>query len=151
MPGYVYFILGLAWAVWLAPFIFRSKRPGKAQEVKVRARWGIVLVAVAFSVLWQGKFWERETPLWKLVLASSFFAAGWALSWTAVHALGRQWRIDAGLNPDHHLVRSGPYALVRHPIYTSMLCVLIGTGLIVTPWPLFVCALVLFIIGTEIR
>ena len=84
-------------------------------------------------------------------MATSFLAAGCVLSWTAVGALGRQWRIDAGLNVDHQLIRSGPYSLVRHPIYTSMLCVFLGTGLIITPWFLFLAALVLFIAGTEIR
>src|SRR5947207_3171062 len=49
------------------------------------------------------------------------------LSWTSARALGRQWRIDAGLNPDHQLVRSGGYGVVRHPIYTSMFCMLLGT------------------------
>ena len=44
---------------------------------------------------------------------------------TGVGALGRQWRIDAGLNSDHELVQSGPYRIVRHPIYTSMLCLLL--------------------------
>ena len=53
---------------------------------------------------------------------------------TGVHALGRQWRIDAGLNADHQLVVWGPYRLVRHPIYTSMLFLLLGTGLVLTPF-----------------
>jgi protein-S-isoprenylcysteine O-methyltransferase Ste14 len=47
-------------------------------------------------------------------------------------SLGRQWRIDAGLNQDHELVTSGPYRVVRHSIYTSMLCVLIGTGCLIS-------------------
>jgi len=73
------------------------------------------------------------------------------LSWTATRSLGRQWRIDAGLNPDHELVTSGPYRFVRHPIYTSMLCVLCATGLLVAPLPLLFLAMPVFIVGTEIR
>jgi len=40
---------------------------------------------------------------------------------------------------------------VRNPIYTSMLLVDCATGVILTPWQLFVPAIVLFVIGTEIR
>jgi protein-S-isoprenylcysteine O-methyltransferase Ste14 len=35
---------------------------------------------------------------------------------------------------DHELIRSGPYALVRHPIYTGLLLALIGTALMVGNW-----------------
>ena len=55
-----------------------------------------------------------------------------SISWTG--ALGRQWRIDAGLSADHQLITSGPYRFVRHPIYTSMLSILLGTGFLITPW-----------------
>jgi protein-S-isoprenylcysteine O-methyltransferase Ste14 len=41
--------------------------------------------------------------------------------------------------------------MVRHPIYTSMLCILLGTGALITPPPLFLAALVIFLVGTEIR
>ena len=34
----------------------------------------------------------------------------------------------------HELIRSGPYALVRHPIYTGMLLALIGSALMVGNW-----------------
>jgi protein-S-isoprenylcysteine O-methyltransferase Ste14 len=69
----------------------------------------------------------------------------------AVRALGRQWRMDAGLNRDHQLVRTGVYRVVRHPIYASMLCVLVGVGVLVATPPLFIAALIVFLIGTEIR
>lgn len=73
------------------------------------------------------------------------------LSWTATRALGRHLRFDAALTPDHQLVRSGPYRILRHPIYTSMFCLLRGTGFIVTPIPLLLAATAIFIAGTEIR
>ena len=73
------------------------------------------------------------------------------MSWTATKTLGRHLRVDAALDPGHELVRSGPYRFVRHPIYTSMLCVTAGTGGLVTTVPLLIVALVVFLIGTEIR
>jgi protein-S-isoprenylcysteine O-methyltransferase Ste14 len=41
--------------------------------------------------------------------------------------------------------------VVRHPIYTSMLCILLGTGLMVTPWWLLLLSFLIFVAGTEIR
>jgi protein-S-isoprenylcysteine O-methyltransferase Ste14 len=41
--------------------------------------------------------------------------------------------------------------MIRHPIYTSMLCILLGTGVLVTPPLLFFAALIVFLLGTEIR
>jgi protein-S-isoprenylcysteine O-methyltransferase Ste14 len=80
------------------------------------------------------------------------FAAASVLAWTSTRTLGRQWRLDAGLNANHVLVRSGPYRLIRHPIYTSMFCTLLGTGLMLaTPLLLLLPSLLLFTIGTEIR
>jgi protein-S-isoprenylcysteine O-methyltransferase Ste14 len=55
------------------------------------------------------------------------------------------------LNAEHELVRHGPYAVVRHPIYTSLLCLLCGVGFVVAPWPLLALSIALFVAGTEIR
>jgi protein-S-isoprenylcysteine O-methyltransferase Ste14 len=109
-----------------------------------------LLEGAGFAVLWQGHFWEHD-PGWRVIPAIALFLVAAILSWTGVTALGRHWRVDAGLNSDHQLVRSGPYSIVRHPIYSSMLCLLLATGLMVSPWPLFIAAMTLFLIGTEIR
>jgi len=71
--------------------------------------------------------------------------------WTAVRALGRQWRIDAGLNDDHELVQAGPYRLVRHPIYSSMMLMMLASGAMLAQWWLLGVATAIFVIGTEIR
>jgi protein-S-isoprenylcysteine O-methyltransferase Ste14 len=116
-----------------------------------RARWGIVLQGIAYSLLWQNKFWERSPSAWRMTLSVLFFVSAGLLSWNAARALGRHWRFDAGLSADHELVRSGVYRIVRHPIYASMLCVLLGTGFMFTPLPMLLVAVFVFIIGTEIR
>ena len=149
MPTYVYAILFVTWLAWCSAFLSR-KRATVARRINKQARWGIVLEGVAFALIWQGRFWER-TPGWKLLPALLLLVAAAVLSWSAVSALGRHWRIDAALNSDHRLVRSGPYSFVRHPIYASMLCMLLGTGLLLTPWQLFLPAICIFLIGTEIR
>jgi len=154
MPVYAYIILAAGWLAWMIRFIiasFRRKTP-RAAKVDRRARWGMVFIAVAYALVWQGNFWTRSPRLWRIVASVLFFLVASVLAWTSTRALGRQWRLDAGLNADHHLVQSGPYRLIRHPIYTSMFCMLLGTGLVLgTPLALLLPAFLLLTIGTEIR
>ena len=42
---------------------------------------------------------------------------------------------------------SGPYSIVRHPIYTAMLGLLIATGIVLSHWAVVVIALVIFLIA----
>jgi protein-S-isoprenylcysteine O-methyltransferase Ste14 len=151
MPAYPYAILVAGWLLWMTPFVVIKRSSNPAKQIDRRARWGVVIVAIGYALLWQGKFWQRQPHSWQIVLAIILFALGSLLSWTSTRALGRQWRIDAGLSADHELIMSGPYRLVRHPIYTSMFCVLLATGLVVTPPVLLLFAIVVFLIGTEIR
>ena len=74
-----------------------------------------------------------------------------ALAWAAARHLGKQWRYQAALTEGHELIQSGPYRWVRHPIYASMLGMLLATGAARTWWPMFVAAIVVFLAGTEIR
>ncbi len=151
MPAYAYAILAAGLLIWLTPFVLIKRNASAPEKLDRRARWGIVLEVVAYSLLWQGKFWARSPQDWRIALSILFFILASLFSWTGARALGRQWRLDAGLNPDHELVRSGPYRVVRHPIYTAMLCMLFGTGFMITPLPLLLLSASLFIIGTEIR
>jgi protein-S-isoprenylcysteine O-methyltransferase Ste14 len=151
MPAYGYVILALGWLVWVVPFLLKGPPKQAPERIDRRARWGILVQAVAYTLLWQSEFWNRPPATWHVGLAVLFFATGALLAWTGRRALGQQWRLDAGLNRDHQLVRSGPYRVVRHPIYTSMLCLLLGTGLIITPWPMLLVSVALLILGLEIR
>ena len=149
MHAYVYFIVASGSILWCAPFVFvRSKRRIPLQLDR-RARWGIALECVAYSLLWQGRFWERFPEWWRVASSVSLFVLACVISWTGAQALGRHFRVDAAVDTTHELVRSGPYRFVRHPIYTSMLCVLLGTGLLITPVYLLLVALAVFLIGTD--
>ncbi len=48
--------------------------------------------------------------------------------WARIH-LGRNWSGSVTLKAGHALIRSGPYALTRHPIYTGLLLAVTGTAL----------------------
>jgi len=151
VPSYAYAVLAAGWAIWLTPFLLARRHHERARVIDRRARWGVLLVAVSYSMLWQSSFWARPLPAWRFVLSVCFLLSAIVLSWIGAQSLGRQWRVDAGLNRDHELIMSGPYKLVRHPIYTSMLCILFGTGFMVTPLWLFLPAVIVFVVGTEIR
>lgn len=74
---------------------------------------------------------------------------GWAF-WARAH-LGRNWGIPMSLRQDHELVTSGPYAYVRHPIYTGILLAMFGSILAVDLlWlVLFAMAFVYFLVSAR--
>lgn len=147
-----YTILVIGAVAWFAPFPFYYTRGAVGALTKdYKARWGILLECIAYALLWQGHFWLHALALWQLILATILFVVAAVTSWTASIALGRYLRVDAALDTRHELIRSGPYRFVRNPIYTSMLCLLIATALLVTPLWLALAALVVFLIGTTIR
>ena len=151
MPAYAYLLIAIGVVVWFYPFVPAHRGTTAATVVNSRSRWGLLLQFLAYSLLWQGHFWERPLPTWRAVVSVILFVLAAVLSWTSSRALEGQLRIDAALGSDHRLVRSGPYGVVRNPIYTSMLLVLCAIAVIITGWKLLVAALLLFIIGTEVR
>jgi protein-S-isoprenylcysteine O-methyltransferase Ste14 len=151
MPAYAYVLISTGVIVWFYPFISAHRGTTSASVVNSRSRWGVLLQFLAFTLLWQGHFWARSLPIWRATISVALFILAAVLSWTSSRALAGQLRVDAALGAEHRLVRSGPYAVVRNPIYASMLLVLCATAIIVTGWKPFAVALALFIAGTEIR
>ena len=151
LPFYIYLLIAAGIGAWFYPFVGAHKTTPPAVTMNRRSRWGVLLQLIAFSLLWQGHFWTRPLIASRLAACLILFALASLLSWTSSRALAGQLRIDAALGSDHRLVRSGPYALVRNPIYTSMLLVLCAIAAVITGWQLFLPALALFVIGTEIR
>ena len=151
MPRYAYLIILAGIALWFYPFVPAHQKTGPASVVNRRSRWGMLFQFLAFTLLWQGKFWTRPLTFWPGLISVLLLALAISLSWSSSRALAGQLRADAALGADHRLVRSGPYSLVRNPIYLSMLLLLCAIGIAVTAWQLFLPALIIFMIGTEIR
>jgi len=141
----------LCWAVWIYIPIFRA--PHKQQRGSITAkrptRIGLLLETAAYFLA-AGLRVPDPGP-WRLLAVALAAPLGVVVMWTAVAHLGRQFRINAGLYEDHELVRTGPYAIVRHPIYASMLLMLFATAMLVTRPLWMAAAFALFIAGTEIR
>ena len=117
----------LAWIVswmlaarWSSP---ASARPGFGREWKHHfvTMIGIVLLfAVSAPTEWYGRrLWPVSDVLgWALVGVA---IAGFAFTWWARLHLGRLWSATVQRKADHRVVDTGPYAIVRHPIYTGVI------------------------------
>ena len=114
-------------------------------------RLGLLLECIGIAIAFAGRgLHPRTEPLFLLGAAVSSII-GIALAWTSVTHLGKQFRVHAGLYADHELVRTGPYAIVRHPIYAALLAMLLCTIFLLTPWQWALVAVAIYIVGTEIR
>jgi protein-S-isoprenylcysteine O-methyltransferase Ste14 len=71
------------------------------------------------------------------------------MTWTQV-TLDTQWSAQLQLRDDHHLITTGPYARMRHPLYTSMFGWGAALSLLTANW-IFVAVSVLSIVGLILR
>src|SRR5262249_978786 len=55
---------------------------------------------------------------------------GFLFTWWARIFLGRLWSGTVTRKEQHHLVDTGPYALVRHPIYTGIITATLATAML---------------------
>lgn len=70
--------------------------------------------------------------------------------WWTQAALGKEWSPQLQLREDHHLVTTGPYLRIRHPLYTAMFGFSASLGLVTANW-FFVAFAIVAIIATLAR
>ena len=142
------------WIAWWYPFLFRAPHFQKRPSITVPwpTRAGLLLEISAFAVSFVFHLPVLQPAgVVRTVLGIAIGISAVVMAWQAVAHLGKQFRLHAGLYDDHALVRTGPYAIVRHPIYSSLLAMLTANCLLLTRWPWALLAVAIFIAGTEIR
>lgn len=82
-----------------------------------------------------------------ILLGSSAVALFVSAAWT----MGKNWSLVARTRADHELIRTGPFAMVRHPIYLAILLYLIGIAAALGHWPQLLIAIPLYLGGTFVR
>jgi protein-S-isoprenylcysteine O-methyltransferase Ste14 len=153
-------IVMLGWIMFAATFLGR-KRPSASRE---RKRTSASFAAIMVQGLGYAVAWTLRRPLFTPILPVSMVIAillsllvaglvvgAIAMISSAVRTLGKQWSFAARVVEDHKLITGGPYRLVRHPIYSGMLMMLVATGLAISHWAGLVAAVVVFSIGTALR
>jgi protein-S-isoprenylcysteine O-methyltransferase Ste14 len=131
------FAMSLAWIVWAASWFAAAvwsdrtvKRPGAGRELGYR------LLTITGAVLLFGRHPGEYSSEWLSWLVGSgvswamvaLAVIGFLFAWWARIYLGRLWSGTVTRKADHHLIETGPYALVRHPIYTGLLLSTLATA-----------------------
>jgi protein-S-isoprenylcysteine O-methyltransferase Ste14 len=127
---------GLVIVTWIAGAVYGARGGlGRRQAgVESDALWRIGVVVAAVLVYRLARHdlreatdhsWWIELPGLVLLVASTGFTI-----WARIR-LGRMWSASPNVLQEHHRLRTdGPYAITRHPIYTGLLGMLIGTVLL---------------------
>jgi protein-S-isoprenylcysteine O-methyltransferase Ste14 len=133
-PTRAAFVLWLAfYATWLTAGVWQGKtvkRLGLQHEA-----WSRVLTVVGVVLLFfqarRGRslvVWDpRSIVAWSLLTA---VLAGFLFAWWARIHLGTLWSANITRKADHRVVDTGPYALVRHPIYSGLMLAAFSTALL---------------------
>ena len=150
----------IMWIVFAIGFLLLKRRQKQNEQKKNKlAMIGMMLEGVGFAFV----FTVRREPFTNIfqmnssiqILLTIFsgilaIASVW-LGLSAVKTLGKQWNIKAQIIEGHELITTGPYKIVRHPIYSALFGLLIVTGYSMTLLWAFIIAIVFYFIGTIFR
>jgi protein-S-isoprenylcysteine O-methyltransferase Ste14 len=132
--------LWIAWgACWIAAAPFaKPARWREAPGSRLLDRVPLLLCAILLAAphllpgLLSARFVARSAAA--SLSGSVMVAAGLGFAAWARWHIGRNWSGTVSLKQGHTLVCSGPYRLVRHPIYAGLLLALCGTALAIGEW-----------------
>ena len=133
---YRHIVLALwcVWGVWWLASAARTKLTRRRESLGSRLAHVLPLTLGGALLAWHVPWAPLAQRLWSQSLPAygagvMLLAAGLAFAiWARVH-LGRNWSGTVTVKEEHELIRSGPYAYVRHPIYTGVLAAALGTAI----------------------
>lgn len=163
MAGVYYNILMLIWLAllvyWVAAWLYERATQKTKQTTKRRGVGTGLLLFVVLLVMFSpigfigplGIFFLHDYVLLKVSgLIVAALGVGFAI--VARSYLGSNWSGIPSLKKGHELVTSGPYSIVRHPIYTGILFAAIGTVILLgTVGSLVILAFVIIFVWARIR
>ena len=125
----LWFVFFLYWAIQS-----RNSAPTKNSESRVSTYFHQIVLNVALVLLfWPAPGlagWFLPPRFHFLVAVGAIIQAAFILlAVSARRHLGRNWSAEVRIGENHHLVRTGPYRMLRHPIYTAMLGMFLGTAI----------------------
>lgn len=135
MPSASLVLVGL-WIAWLASWFLAAG--WTATTVTQQSSGSRLLQSLP---IWVGAWLIARTPngvlaspiyprqAWVAWAAVGLAALGLAFTWWARLHLGRLWSAAVTIKAEHRLVRSGPYGVTRHPIYTGILLAILASAL----------------------
>jgi protein-S-isoprenylcysteine O-methyltransferase Ste14 len=148
------YLIPFLWLALVVDWLISALRIKPAKQIEGRAprlmRMALTVSVFAFLFsprAWVGWLGERFVPPSDAIaiVGTAVTALGVGLAAWARYSLGQNWSAAVTLKEAHELVRAGPYARIRHPIYSGVILGLLGTALALGEWRAIVAVAVLFV------
>jgi protein-S-isoprenylcysteine O-methyltransferase Ste14 len=136
-------LVTIPWVVFVAYWLIGAiKTRATRQQESFASRYAVLLVEIVGYVLifresaGIGFLGNRVVPrnLVGPLAGSAFTWMGIGLAIWARYHLAEYWSARVTIKEDHKLIRTGPYARLRHPIYTGLILATIGTAMVIDRW-----------------
>jgi protein-S-isoprenylcysteine O-methyltransferase Ste14 len=141
LPRWPVIMCAVLWVCFMSYWSAAAKTaaPSKSSESAASRRTHVRLMNAGLILLFIPSIWvlgDRFLPdsVWLIALGLGIqVGAGTLGVWARLH-LGRNWSGAITVAEEHQLVRSGPYRTIRHPIYTAMIGMFVGSAIAIGEW-----------------